>query len=249
MGALLEVQGLVKAFGGFHAVDGVDLTIEEGELRSVIGPNGAGKTTLFNLITGHLRPTAGSVRFAGDEITGKPPHVVTRHGLARAFQITNVFPRMTVLESVQCAIIARRRWTNDVFSWRHRAVRDEAFAILETVGLAEAAEQEARVLSHGDQRALEVALALATGPRLLLLDEPTAGMSPWETERTVKLVKDLARTHHLTVLFCEHDMQVVFSISDRITVMHQGRVIAEGLPDEVRGNEDVIRVYLGDQMP
>jgi len=249
MGALLEVRGLVKAFGGFHAVDGVDLTVEEGELRSVIGPNGAGKTTLFNLITGHLRPTTGSVRFAGDEITGKAPHVVTRHGLARAFQITNVFPRMTVLESVQCAIIARRRWTNDFLTWRHRAARDEAFAILETVGLAEAADQEARALSHGDQRALEVALALATGPRLLLLDEPTAGMSPWETERTVALVKDLARTHRLTVLFCEHDMQVVFSISDRITVMHQGRVIAEGLPDEVRGNEDVIRVYLGDQTP
>ncbi len=248
MGVLLETHGLVKAFGGFHAVDNVDLVVNDGEIRSVIGPNGAGKTTLFNVVTGHLRPTHGHVRFAGEDITGKSPHTVTRHGLARAFQITNVFPRMTVLESVQCAVLARRRRTSDFVTWYHRSARDAAMEVIEAVGLVEVAEQEARTLSHGDQRALEVALALATGPRLLLLDEPTAGMSPWETERTVELVRDLARARGLTVLFCEHDMNVVFAISDRITVMHQGRVIAEGVPEEVRQNEEVVRVYLGDQV-
>jgi branched-chain amino acid transport system ATP-binding protein len=247
MTALLETRGLVKAFGGLRAVDGVDLVVEQGRIHAVIGPNGAGKTTLFNVITGHLRPTAGRVLFRGQDITGWPPHRVARAGLARTFQITNIFPRLTVLESVQVALAAAGGREKDLLSRSDRAFRAEALALLEDVGLLELADEPARTLSHGDQRALEVALALATGPKLLILDEPTAGMSPWETERTVDLIYQVARRRGLTVILCEHDMQVVFKISDWITVMHQGRVIAEGLPDQIRRNETVIQVYLGEQ--
>jgi branched-chain amino acid transport system ATP-binding protein len=247
MTALLETRGLVKAFGGLRAVDGVDLVVEQGRIHAVIGPNGAGKTTLFNVITGHLRPTAGRVLFRGQDITGWPPHRVARAGLARTFQITNIFPRLTVLESVQVALAAAGGREKDLLSRSDRAFRAEALALLEDVGLLELADEPARTLSHGDQRALEVALALATAPKLLILDEPTAGMSPWETERTVDLIYQVARRRGLTVILCEHDMQVVFKISDWITVMHQGRVIAEGLPDQIRRNETVIQVYLGEQ--
>ncbi len=248
MTALLETRGLVKAFGGLRAVDGVDLVVEQGRIHAVIGPNGAGKTTLFNVITGYLRPTAGRVLFRGQDITGWPPHRVARIGLARTFQITNIFPRLTVLESVQVALAAARGREKDPLSRSDRTFRDEALALLEDVGLVGLADQEARTLSHGDQRALEVALALAIGPKLLILDEPTAGMSPWETERTVDLIYEVARRRGLTVVLCEHDMQVVFKISDWITVMHQGRVIAQGLPDQIRRNETVIQVYLGEQV-
>lgn len=248
MTALLETRGLVKAFGGLRAVDGVDLVVEQGRIHAVIGPNGAGKTTLFNVITGYLRPTAGRVLFRGQDITGWPPHRIARFGLARTFQITNIFPRLTVLESVQVALAAARGREKDLLSRSDRAFRDEAMALLEDVGLIGLADLQARALSHGDQRALEVALALATGPKLLILDEPTAGMSPWETERTVELIYEVARRRGLTVVLCEHDMQVVFKISDWITVMHQGRVIAEGLPDRIRRNETVIQVYLGEQV-
>lgn len=246
MTALLETRGLVKTFGGLRAVDGVDLVVEQGRIHAVIGPNGAGKTTLFNVITGYLRPTAGRVLFRGQDITGWPPHRVARAGLARTFQVTNIFPRLTVLESVQVALAAARGREKDPLRWSDRAFRDEALTLLADVGLVGLADCQARALSHGDQRALEVALALATGPKLLILDEPTAGMSPWETERTVDLIYEVARRRGLTVILCEHDMQVVFKISDWITVMHQGRVIAEGLPDQIRRNETVVQVYLGE---
>ncbi len=247
MTALLETRGLVKAFGGLRAVDGVDLVVEQGRIHAVIGPNGAGKTTLFNVITGYLRPTAGRVVFRGQDITGWPPHRVARAGLARTFQVTNIFPRLTVLESVQVALAAARGREKDILSRSDRVFRPEALTLLEDVGLLELADEPARTLSHGDQRALEIALALATAPKLLILDEPTAGMSPWETERTVDLIYQVARRRGLTVVLCEHDMQVVFKVSDWITVMHQGRVIAEGLPDQIRRNETVIQVYLGEQ--
>jgi branched-chain amino acid transport system ATP-binding protein len=246
LAALLEVRGLVKAFGGFRAVDDVDLTVGAGTIHSVIGPNGAGKTTLFNLITGHLRPTHGRIYFSGADLTGKAPHIIARGRLARAFQITNVFPRLTVLESVQCALLVHRRRTDDLVTGYHHALRGEAMETIDAVGLAEVADQEAQTLSHGDQRALEIALALATRPRFLLLDEPTAGMASWETDRMIDLIRGLASRHGLTVLLSEHAMNVVFSLSDRVTVMHRGRIIAEGNPGEVRGNEEVVRVYLGD---
>ena len=243
--ALLEIRGLGKRFGGFTAVDEVDLAAEPGTIHSVIGPNGAGKTTLFRLLTGILRPTHGTVMFGGQDITGLPPHAVARRGLAQSFQITNVFPRMTVLESVQIAILARRRRSWDFATLHHRRVEGEARELLDQVGLRELSGAEAQTLSHGDQRILEVALALATQPRLLLLDEPTAGMSPFETERMVELVTGLARGQGLTMLLSEHDMDVVFGISDEVTVLHEGRVIAHGPPEEVQDDERVIEVYLG----
>jgi branched-chain amino acid transport system ATP-binding protein len=242
---LLEIRGLGKRFSGFTAVGEVDLAVGPGTIHSVIGPNGAGKTTLFRLLTGILRPTHGSVMFGGRDITGLRPHAVARRGLVQSFQITNVFPRMTVLESVQVAILARRRRSWDFASLHHRRVEDEARELLDRVGLRELSGAEAQTLSHGDQRILEVALALATRPRLLLLDEPTAGMSPFETERMVGLVTGLAHDHGLTMLLSEHDMDVVFGVSDQVTVLHAGRVIARGSPDEVQDDEQVIEVYLG----
>ena len=244
-GALLEIRALTKRFDGFTAVDAVDLVVAPGTIHSVIGPNGAGKTTFFRLLTGVHRPTHGNVIFAGEDITGRRPHVITRHGLSQSFQITNVFPRMTVLESVQIAILARRNRSGDFITLFHRRVESEARELLEQVGLTEVAAAEARALSHGDQRILEMTLALATRPRLLMLDEPTAGMSPFETDRMVELVTNLARAQELTVLLSEHDMDVVFGISDQVSVLHQGRVISHGTAEEVEEDERVIEVYLG----
>jgi branched-chain amino acid transport system ATP-binding protein len=249
MTAMLEVTELTRQFGGFRAVDGVSFTVGKGTIHAVIGPNGAGKTTLFRLLTGVLSPTSGQVRFKGQVISGKKPHSIARTGLVQAFQITNIFPRLGALESVEAAIMVRHRRSFDFLTFNHRAreVRAEALHWLDRVGLADHANRTAGTLSHGDQRALEVALALSTKPELLLLDEPTAGMSPWETERTVSMVQELARSEHLTVLFSEHDTDVVFGISDRITVMHRGRVIAEGAPKEIQDHPEVASVYLGEE--
>lgn len=247
MTEILSVRKVTRQFGGFRAVDGVSFAVKKGSIHAVIGPNGAGKTTLFRLLTGVLRPTSGEVRFKGAVISGRKPHAIARAGLVQAFQITNIFPKLTVLESLQAAIVVRQRRGFDFATFRHLspAVHHEAMAWLDRVGLADQAEELAGTLSHGDQRALEVALALSTKPEILLLDEPTAGMSPWETERTVKMIQELAKSEQLTVLFSEHDTDVVFGISDLITVMHRGRVIAEGPPKEVRDNPEVGAVYLG----
>jgi branched-chain amino acid transport system ATP-binding protein len=242
---LLDARALTKRFDGFTAVDAVDVSISRGAIHSVIGPNGAGKTTFFRLLTGIQRPTSGRVTFADQDITGRRPHVIARRGLTQSFQITNIFPRLSVLESVQIAILARRKRSGDFLTVFQRRVESEARELLEQVGLEDMAEREARTLSHGDQRILEMTLALATQPRLLLLDEPTAGMSPLETDRMVELVTELARAKGLTVLLSEHDMDVVFGISDRVTVLHQGRVISEGPPEQVQDDERVIEVYLG----
>ncbi|HWE14999.1 MAG TPA: ABC transporter ATP-binding protein [Solirubrobacteraceae bacterium] len=242
---LLDARALTKRFDGFTAVDAVDVSISQGAIHSVIGPNGAGKTTFFRLLTGIQRPTSGSVTFGDQDITGRRPHVIARRGLTQSFQITNIFPRLSVLESVQIAILARRKRCGDFLTVFQRRVESEARELLEQVGLEDLAGVEARTLSHGDQRILEMTLALATHPRLLLLDEPTAGMSPLETERMVELVTQLARAKGLTVLLSEHDMDVVFGISDQVTVLHQGRVISEGPPEQVQDDERVVEVYLG----
>ena len=242
---LLEIENLMKAFGGFQATDGVSLSVENGSLCSLIGPNGAGKTTLFNQITGYLVPDSGRVAFKGAEITGLHPYEISRKGITRAFQIINIFPRLTVTESVQLAILARRGKTLRCFAPAKSMVREEAMAVLETVGLAERADALARELSHGDQRILELALALAGEPELLLLDEPMAGMSPFERVKVTELIQKIHQDRGLTVLFCEHDMDVVFGISERVTVLHQGRVIAEGKPEDIKKNEEVHLVYLG----
>jgi branched-chain amino acid transport system ATP-binding protein len=242
---LLEIDNLMKAFGGFQATDGVNLSVEKGSLRSLIGPNGAGKTTLFNQITGYLVPDSGRVVFKGKEITGLHPYQISRIGITRAFQIINIFPRLTVLESVQLAILAKRGHTLKCFAPAKKMVLGEAMAVLETVNLAERANALARELSHGDQRVLELALALAGEPELLLLDEPMAGMSPFERVKVTELIQRIHQDRGVTVLFCEHDMDVVFGISERVTVLHQGRVIAEGPPEEIKKNEEVHMVYLG----
>ncbi len=242
---LLDIHGLTKVFGGFTAVADVDLAVWPGTVHSVIGPNGAGKTTLFRLLTGTHRPTRGTVRFDGHDMTGARPHVVSRRGLTQSFQITNGFPRLPVRESGQVALLARpRRGRNFGHSDRLR-MADEAAELLDEVGLAAVADVQAQTLSHGDQRILEVALALATRPRLLLLDEPTAGMSPAETSRMVALVTDMAVARGLTVVLCEHDMDIVFGISHEVTVLHRGRVIAHGPPARVQADPLVAEVYLG----
>jgi branched-chain amino acid transport system ATP-binding protein len=247
MSALLQISGLNKRFGGLHAVRDVDLTVADGERRAVIGPNGAGKTTLFNLITGYIRPDSGSVVFAGDDITSQPTYRVAKAGIGRAFQITSIFPGLTVFENVQLGRLAQRgetaRMVGDV-TGRHSEEVDE---ILESVGLAQHATERAGNMSHGDQRALELAISLALEPRLLLLDEPTAGMAPAETTKTMELVRRIAAERQLTLLFCEHDMDVVFGTADRVLVMHEGKPLAEGTPDEVRADPDVKRVYLGEE--
>jgi branched-chain amino acid transport system ATP-binding protein len=242
---LLEIENLMKAFGGFQATDGVSLAVEQGSLCSLIGPNGAGKTTLFNQVTGYLVPDSGRITFKGKDITGLHPYQISRKGITRAFQIINIFPRLTVMESAQLAILAKRGHTLRFFAGARRMVREEAMAVLETVGLADKAGYLAKELSHGEQRTLEMALALAGEPELLLLDEPMAGMSPFERVKATELIQKIHEERGLTVLFCEHDMDVVFGISERVTVLHQGRVIAEGKPNDIKKNDEVNMVYLG----
>jgi ABC-type branched-subunit amino acid transport system ATPase component/ABC-type branched-subunit amino acid transport system permease subunit len=243
---LLRVEGLSKRFGGLKAVDGVSLEVLEGRRHAVIGPNGAGKSTLFNLLTGQIRPDSGKVVFGGVDITGRRPYQLSRFGIGRAFQITNIFPKLTVLQNLQYSMLAHRGDTVRPFGIADRRYRDEAMQLLDAVGLGPAAALPAGLLSHGDQRALELAISLALGTRLLLLDEPTAGMSPYETKRAMELVNGVVAQQGLTLLFCEHDMDIVFGIADVVTVMHQGSVLAEGTPEAIRSNPEVQRIYLGD---
>lgn len=244
-GIALEARAVGVSFNGFHAVDGVDLVVRDHSVHAVIGPNGAGKSTLFNLITGFLRPTSGRVLLRGTDITGRDPAQVARMGLGRAFQITNIFPHFTVQESLELAVNAQQRRMLHLLPSHPPMVRQEVDRVLEIVGLAEHRDRLAKELSHGDQRALEVSLALALRPDVLLLDEPTAGMAPSETGRITSLIRDLVDRADVTVLFCEHDVPMVFGVSDFITVMHQGAVLVEGTPDEIRGNDEVREVYLG----
>lgn len=244
---MLEITGIYKSFGDFTAVDGADLTVDEGELVAVIGPNGAGKTTLFNLITGQLKPDNGKVVFMEEDITYLPPYEVCRRGIARSFQIVNIFPRLSVFGNVQVAVISQQRGSNRLFHPAHNIAVEETNSILESVGLLDKAWNTAGSLSHGDQRILEIAIALGNDPNLLILDEPTAGMSPEETVATMELVKRLAETRGLTILFCEHDMDVVFGIAQSIMVMHQGRTLIQGKPEQVRENDEVMKAYLGEE--
>ena len=243
---MLRVEGLSKSFGGFIAVRDVSLAVERGRTACVIGPNGAGKSTLFNLITGHLRPTRGRVFFAGRDITGRPPHAICRMGIGRSFQRTNIFPRLSVFDNVQVAVLSHLGRTLNLATPARALARDETMALLEAVGLAAEAESTSGTLSYGLQKQLELGIALASEPQILLLDEPTAGMSPQETADTIALISRIVRERGLTLLFTEHDMDVVFSIAERITVLHQGAVLAEGTPEDVQRNEDVQRIYLGE---
>ncbi len=244
--AILETQNLTKAFGALAAVNGVSLRIEAGTLHSIIGPNGAGKTTLFNLLTGLFPPSSGRILFDGRDITGTRAHRIAHLGLARSFQRTNVFPAFSLLENVWIAAFACgpswrgllwRRWD------RYPEVTARTRAALADVGLAGKAEAPARQISHGEQRQLELAIALAAAPRVLLLDEPAAGLSPEETRRMVGLVRSLKGRY--TIVLIEHKMDIIMSVSDRISAMHFGSLIAEGSPAEIQRNPEVRRAYLG----
>jgi branched-chain amino acid transport system ATP-binding protein len=242
--ALLRTERLTRAFGSLMAVDRVDVAVRKGELRSIIGPNGAGKTTFFRLISGEMPPTSGRILFNERDITGLPQHTVVRLGIAKSYQITNVFPHLTVHENVRVAVQGYTRcfnfWTR---ADRLDDVRDRATALLHTIGLGAKADLLAAHLSHGEKRHLEIGIALASEPALLLLDEPTAGMSPEETDETMTLIRELAAGR--TIILVEHKMKVVMKISDRITVLHQGQVLAEGTPEEIRANDRVQQTYLG----
>jgi branched-chain amino acid transport system ATP-binding protein len=244
---VLETRGLSKSFGGVQAVDGVDLAMPKGEILALIGPNGAGKTTFFNMLTGQLRADAGEVRFKGERVTGLPPYAVWRRGMSRTFQITATFATLTALDNVRVARLSHRGFTYSLLEPASRLQTAEARALLEQVGLGEQAERAAAVLAYGDLKKLELAMALANDPEVLLLDEPTAGMAPGERGALMALTRRIARERGLTVLFTEHDMDVVFAIADRIMVLHQGRVIADGAPAEVRADAQVQRVYLGEE--
>ena len=243
---LLEVENLSKSFGALRATDGVDLEVRDGETLAVIGPNGAGKTTLIGQLAGNLRPDAGSIRFAGEDITRLPAPQRARRGFARSFQITSVFPEFTALENVALAIQAHEGHS---FRFWRPAMRDPALMtparqVLEVVGLQERSDTPAGNMSHGEHRQLEVAMALAGRPRLLLLDEPMAGMGIEESQRMIELLGTLKRRQ--AMILVEHDMDAVFRLADRIAVLVYGRVIATGLPEEIRTNEEVRKAYLGE---
>ena len=242
---MLEVSGISKSFGGFRAVFDVSLSVATKQIAAVIGPNGAGKSTLFNLITGHLQPDSGTVRLDGRDITGAPPYRICRMGMGRSFQRTNIFPQLTVFENLQAAFLVHHRRGRNFWTRADALYLEETAALLNSIGLVGQERTVAGTLSYGNQKQLELGLTLASGPAVLLLDEPTAGMSATETRETIRLLKRIADERELTLLFTEHDMEVVFSIAQKIAVLHQGRIIAEGRPQDVRGDPEVRRVYLG----
>jgi len=243
---MLQVQGVSKSFDDFMAVSQASLDVPDGALVAVIGPNGAGKTTLFNLITGQYKPDQGKIVLDGHEIGGLPAFEICRRGVGRAFQIANIFHRLTVFQNVQVAVLAQQKKSAHLFRPAQNMVVAETNAILENTGLARKSQRLAGMLSHGDQRILEIAIALGTQPKLLILDEPTAGMSPEETGATMQLVGRLGKDQGITILFCEHDMDIVFSVAQSIMVMRHGETIIQGTPDEVRKNREVQEAYLGD---
>lgn len=240
---VLETRSLCKRFGGLSAVDDVNLTVSDGQLCSIIGPNGSGKTTLFNLISGRFAPTSGSIFFRGNDITGLSQHRIARLGLARSYQITTIFKHLSVFENLR---IAAQAQTGQFNFWRRSTrlaqVNEKAEQTLEIVGLQDKRNALAGALGHAEQRQVDLGIALAQSPQLLLLDEPTAGMSPYETERTVEFIQGLRG--QLTIMLVEHKMTMVMSMSDRITVLNFGKVVAEGTPDEIRSNQRVQEVYL-----
>ncbi|PYN38800.1 MAG: ABC transporter ATP-binding protein [Candidatus Rokuibacteriota bacterium] len=244
---LLRVVGVRRAFGGVRAVDGVSFDLVRGEIRALIGPNGAGKSTLFNVLAGQLPADGGAVAYRGEPILGLAPHAIWRRGVSRTFQITATFATLSALENVQVARLSHTGRSRMLLRSADRLEVVRSRALLEQVGLAAEAARPAGVLAYGDLKKLELAIALANDPELLLLDEPTAGMAPAERGALMALTASLARERKLTVLFTEHDMDVVFAVAERIMVLHQGRVIAEGTPHEVRADPEVQAVYLGEE--
>jgi branched-chain amino acid transport system ATP-binding protein len=241
--AILRTEDLTIRFGGLTALREVNFAVERGEIRAIIGPNGAGKSTFFNCLTGVLRPSSGRISFNGGDVTGLSPDRISQKGLARSYQITNILPNATTLENVRIAAQSRRHGWSLLTHYRaYRDIIEKAEAVLEAVGLIGKAGELAANLSHGEQRNLEIGIALATEPQLLCLDEPTAGMSAAETHDTMELVRRIAK--NLTILIVEHDMQVVMELAHRITVLHYGEILAEGTPSEIQQNPRVLEVYL-----
>jgi branched-chain amino acid transport system ATP-binding protein len=240
---ILRTEGLTVRFGGLVALNRIDFALQRDAIHAIIGPNGAGKTTFFSCLTGVVRPTAGRILFNGEDVTGLSPDRISQKGIARSYQITNILPNATVLENVRIAAQSRRhRWSMLVHHAAYRDILDRAHAALAAVGLGDKADELAANLSHGEQRNLEIGIALATEPQLLCLDEPTAGMSAPETRATMELVRRIAKNH--TILIVEHDMQVVMELAQRITVFHYGAILAAGSPAEIQQNPKVQEVYL-----
>ena len=249
MKPMLRLEGLRKSFGGLRVTDEVSFEIQPQEIAAIIGPNGAGKTTLFNQITGYLAPDAGHVFLEGEDIVGLTPQKIVKMGVGRAFQIASIFPDETALDNVRAACMSKLNQTRHL--WRpvehFSRATEQAFAILASLGLEQQADRMAYELAHGDQKLLDIGIALVLEPKLLLLDEPTAGMSPEERQLTRQLIKQLWAQYKLTLIFIEHDMDMVFGIAERIMVLNHGALIADGTPDEIRNNKEVITAYLGEE--
>lgn len=245
MTAALETRGLTKSFGGLVAADDVSFTLKQGELLAMIGPNGAGKSTCFNMLMGQLPPTSGDVYLMGERITGLAPRQIWRKGVGRTFQITSVYSSMTVIENVQMALLSHNRDLLRIRPYAHRMHRDKAMELLTLVGMQAQAQRHCAVLAYGDLKRIELAIALAHDPRVLLMDEPTAGMAPKEREALMELTARIVADHDVSVLFTEHDMDVVFTHAHRIIVLNRGQLIAQGDADGIRNNPLVQEVYLG----
>lgn len=244
---ILETQKLCKSFGALMATDDVEFGVKEGEIRALIGPNGAGKTTFFNLITGNLTPSSGRILWKGKDITSLRMHQVSQMGIARSYQITNIFPNLTTFENIRLSAQSRKKYQNFfIAATRLRDVARRTEEIMNMLGLQGKETVIAANLSHGDHRRLEIGISLATSPELLLLDEPTAGMSPAETEEMIDLIHKIAKD--LTIIIVEHDMKVVMELAETISVLHYGKIIAEGTPEEIRRNKQVLAVYLGGEL-
>jgi branched-chain amino acid transport system ATP-binding protein len=245
MAMILEVHNLYKSFGGVKAVHNVSFELTNGQLLAMIGPNGAGKSTCFNLINGQLRPDKGSIVIMGKQINGSKPREVWNLGVGRTFQVTSTFASMSVLENVQMVLLSYHRRTKSLLKKVSQLYVDESMKLLELLGIGDQADRACGVLAYGDLKRVELAVALANEPKLLLMDEPTAGMGPAERQSLMELTADIVRTRNIGVLFTEHDMDVVFNHADRIIVLNRGQLVAEGTPDQVQSNEQVKKIYLG----
>jgi len=250
MAELLRTEKLRKYFGVVSAADDIDLKIDEGVLTSIIGPNGAGKTTIINLLTGNVLADSGKIFFCNEEITYLPTHKRVKKGICRSFQIMNIFPKLSVFENLQIPILSLLNQSLSFFKplRRHTDVNERVEKLLNEIGLTDKKDLPAGTLSHGDQRLLEIGLAMAPEPKLLFLDEPTAGMNPVERVKVLENIRRLSKEKHSTFVIVEHDMDIVFSLSDRIIVLHRGQILADGMPDEIKQNEDVRKVYLGEEI-
>ena len=247
---VLKIDSLVKSFNGNTVISDISVAFDQGELSAIIGPNGAGKTTFFNLITGYHLPNSGMIYFEGKSITGMQPFDIVRLGIARAFQITNIFPKLSVLENVVATVITHQKGNLNLVTptVKLKSAYERAYQILEDVGLADRADRQSGTLAHGNQKILDIAVALAMEPKLLLLDEPTAGMSPEERWKTVELIQKLWQQLNITMVFIEHDMDIVFGISQKVRVLCYGSMLAEGTPEEISKNDKVIEAYLGEEV-